>query len=334
MSQPRPELAAVEKLQQAAGAYFLSRCLHVAADLGIADYIGDAPVAASELARATGSHVGALGRILNLLCAHGIFERRDGGYVHTATSRLLQTNHPESMRSFVRLFGLPLLFQTAMKLDRAVQMGQSVSNDVFSGGVFAYFAQNPEANRIFNEAMAGKAHGEVPAILAAYDFSKFGLIGDIGGGRGHLLEAILAACPGSKGVLFDLPHVLKERTPAASSRITLSPGDFFKDPIPVCDAYVLMEVIHDWPDEEARAIFKAVRRAAPRHAKLLVIEAPIPNDPGPCWTKTLDIVMLDLLGGSQRTPDEYRKLLADSGFCLDRVIDTAVGYSIFEASVV
>jgi hypothetical protein len=133
-------------------------------------------------------------------------------------------------------------------------------------------------------------------------------------------------------VLFDLPHVIAHAGGIASDRLTLPGGDFFRDELPRCDAYVLMEVIHDWPDEESRTILTAVRRAASNGAKLLLIEAVMPNEPGPSWTKTLDILMLGLLGGSQRTSGEYRTLLSDTGFRLDRIIDIADGYSILEAS--
>lgn len=328
-----PETSPFEILQQVTGAFFVSRCLQIAADLGVADALGDEVATASALANATGAHAGALGRVLDLLSAHGIFERRDGGFAHTPASRLLRTNDPRSGRSFVRMFGLPVLWKAAGALNQAVKTGRSVGNDVVPGGFWGYVADNPDAGRIFDEAMTAKAHDQVTAAVAAYDFSKFPLIGDIGGGRGHLLEAILAASPGSKGVLFDLPRVIQEASGRASDRLSLRAGDFFKDELPVCDAYILMEVIHDWGDDEADQILKAVRRAAPDHAKLLLIEAAIPDDPGPCWTKTLDIVMLALVGGIQRTYGGYEKLLAQSGFRLDRSIDIGASYSIFEASV-
>jgi len=145
------------------------------------------------------------------------------------------------------------------------------------------------------------------------------------------LSAILEAVPNAKGVLFDLPHVVEERSAMASSRLTLQPGDFFKDPLPRCDAYILMEIIHDWPDEEAVAILKALRRAAVPRAALFLIETIVPADPGPDWSKMLDIHMLTLLGGKQRTLREYEILLGRAGFAFQREIDTRAGISIVEA---
>jgi hypothetical protein len=192
-------------------------------------------------------------------------------------------------------------------------------------------AENPEANGIFNATMAAKAHGQVAGILAAYDFSGFSLIGDIGGGRGHLLRAVLGSAPTVKGVLFDLPHVIEEAAGIASERLTLQSGDFFKDALPVCDAYLVMEIIHDWADKEAVAILKAIRQAAPSHAKLLLLETMIPTDPGPDWSKMLDIHMLTWVGGWQRTRQEYETLFDSAGFSFTREIHTGADISIIEA---
>jgi hypothetical protein len=202
---------------------------------------------------------------------------------------------------------------------------------VLPEGLWGYYAQHPEESKVFNAAMASKAFGQVAGVMAAYDFSGFGTVGDIGGGRGHLLQAVLKAAPTAKGILFDLPTVIEEVADLASDRLKLQAGDFFKDALPVCDAYLIMEVIHDWPDEEALAILKAIRQAAPAHAKVLLLEQLISTDPGPHWTKMLDIHMLTLLGGRQRSLQEYEDLLSRAGFKLEREISTFSDVSILEA---
>jgi hypothetical protein len=184
---------------------------------------------------------------------------------------------------------------------------------------------------IFNAAMVGKAHGQIGAIVAAYDFSRFSLIGDIGGGHGHLLRAVLAATPTASGVLFDLPQVIEDAAGAASDRLTLQAGDFFADALPVCDAYLVMEVIHDWADEQSIAILRAIRTAAAPGARVLVIEQIIPDSAGPHWSKMLDIHMLALLGGRQRTRQEYETLFANAGLSFVREVDTGADISILEA---
>jgi hypothetical protein len=192
-------------------------------------------------------------------------------------------------------------------------------------------AGHPDANEIFNQAMTAKAQGQIAGLIAAYSFAEFAKIGDLGGGRGHLIKAVLAATPGAKGVLFDLPHVIAQVSGNASDRLQLQGGDFFKDPIPVCDAYLMMDVINTWSDDRAVAILKNVRRAAPAHAKLLLLESVISEDSNPSWAKMLDITMLALLSGKQRTRAEHEKLLAAAGFRFQRAIDVRGTFTILEA---
>ena len=312
--------------------YAVPRCLHIIADLGVADALDDSPQTVAELAASTGADAGALSRALRLVSAHGIFEPRNGAYVHTTASRLLRTDHPQSMRSFVRMIGFPIGWKCFELLGHSMLTGESAAEQVMPGGVWAYFAQHPEMSQIFDEAMTGKAHSQIAGILAEYDFSPFKTIADIGGGRGHLLQAVLGVAPRATGVLFDQPHVVEQAPTAA--RLILHPGDFFNDALPVCDAYMIMQVIHDWSDGEALTILRAIRQAAPTHAKLLLIEAIVPEEAGPSWVKMLDIFMLVQLGGKERTRREFADLLAASGFRLDRVIDVGLGTSILEAAVV
>lgn len=180
--------------------------------------------------------------------------------------------------------------------------------------------------------MVAKAHAHIAGILRSYDFSAFKVIGDIGSGRGHLLSAVLERVPTARGVLFDLPHVVEVAAGAVSPRRTRQAGDCFKDELPTCDAYLVMEVIHDWSDAESVSILKAIRRAAPSHAKLLLMEEMVPEDPGPARSKMLDIHMLALIGGKQRTRREYEVLFDAAGFSFQREIETGAGISILEAA--
>ena len=314
--------------------YAVPRCLHVIADLGVADALDGSPRTAAELAASTGVDAGALARALRLVSAYGIFEARGEGYVHTPASRLLRKDHPQSMRSFVRMLGFPMYWKGFEILSHSVTTGKSAVEQLIPEGQWAYFAQHPELSRIFEQAMTEKAHGQIAGILSGYDFSPFQTIADIGGGLGHLLQAVLSNTPNAVGVLFDQPHVVNNAAAKASSRLKLQGGDFFKDSLPVCDAYMIMQVIHDWSDEESAAILSAIRRAAPAHAKLLLIEAIVPEDADPSWIKMLDIFMMVILTGKERTRREFESLLSTSGFCLDRVIDVGMGTNILEASVV
>jgi hypothetical protein len=244
---------------------------------------------------------------------------------------MLRSDHPQSMRAFVRMFGLAINWDAYGELEYSVRTGRRAMEKTLPEGVWSYLMQNPEANSIFNAAMLAKAQGQIPVIVSAGNFSRFKVIGDIAGGRGHLLAATLEAAPESKGILFDLPHVVKEASSLASSRLTLQGGDFFRDALPRCDAYILMEVIHDWPDNEAVAILQAVRQAAPPGAILFLIETIMPPSAEPDWSNMLDIHMLTLLGGRQRTLQEYKALLEEANFRFQREIDTGAGISIIEA---
>ena len=319
-------------VQGIAGGYCLSRCLHVVADLGVADALDATPRTAADLAAVVGVDPGALERVLRLLAAHGVFEVRSNAFAHPAASRLLREDHPQSMRAFARLFGLPLNWALFGAFGEAVRTGHPAVAAVHPEGFWGYLAQHPEEGRVFNQAMADKARAAVGGILAAYDFAAFGSIGDIGGGSGHLLRAVLDHTPEATGVLFDLPHVIAEASALASDRLVLQAGDFFRDPLPHCDAYLLMEIIHDWEDVQAVAILRAVRAAAPAHAKVLLIETLVPEEPGPDWAKMLDIHMLALLGGRQRTRGEYAALLDQAGLVFAREIETGAGISVLEAT--
>ena len=318
-------------LQQMTSGYILSRCLHIVAEIGIADVLDNSPRTAAELANLAGVNADALNRVLALLSAHGVFETRGDRFEHTPASRMLQTNHPQSMRAFVRNIGAPLKWMAYLDLDYSVRTGQAAVEKSFPNWQWNYYAEHVEEGAIFNAAMADKARGQIPAIVKAYDFSGFSVIGDIGGGLGHLLFAVMDSAPNAKGILFDLPHVIQAVADVHSDRITLKSGDFFRDRLPVCDAYLLMEIIHDWGDDQALAILKALREVAPSQAKLLLIETVVLETPGPHWSKTLNVHMLAMLGGRQRTLKEYESLLQNAGFSFQREVDTGAGISIIEA---
>lgn len=316
-----------------------ARAIHIAAELGIADHIGGDPVPVGELAGRCGVDAGALDRVLRLLASIGIFERAadadshgDGGYRHSEASRLLRDDHPMSMRAFARMIGLPVMWDSFGALGSSLRTGSPAIDQIAPGGLWAYLQRHPDEARTFDEAMTAKARADIAAVLDAYDFRSFRTIADIGGGRGHLLQAILDAAPSARGVLFDLPPVI-ESLDVASPRLTFHSGDFFVDPLPTADAYVLMEIIHDWPDGQALAILRAIRRAAKPGAVVLVIEATVPDHPDP-RVHTLDLIMLAVTGGRERTAGQLGRLFHEAGFHLSAVVDTAGQVRVVEAVAV
>jgi hypothetical protein len=318
-----------ETLLQISGGAVLPRCLHAIANLGVADALGETPQNAAALAGATGAHAEALERALLLLAANGVFEHSDGVFRHNGASRLLRADHPQSMRPVVRMFGLPALWAVIGEIEHSVRTGLPSADKVLAGGIWGYFSSHSEEGAIFDQAMFAKAHGQVASVVASYDFSGSRTIGDIGGGRGHLLQAVLAHAPAARGVLFDRPRVVEQVASIASDRLTLRSGDFFTDALPACDTYLLMEVIHDWDDDHSIRILRQVHSAAPPRARVLLIEALVPEGPGPSWARTLDLWMLTITG-KQRTLQEYASLLSRAGFEHTRAIDTPGGVSIVE----
>jgi hypothetical protein len=306
----------------------VARSIHIVAELGVADALDDRPATAAELANRVGANTDAMNRILRLLASHGVFAVEQDGYTHTAASKLLRSDHPQSLRSFARMMGMPVIWNSFTDLGTPARTGMP---SLSWSGLVQYFRDHPEEARLFNEAMVGKSGGVIPAVTGAYDFTPFRTIADIGGGRGHLLRAILDRSPNASGVLFDLPHVIADCKDNASERLRLQAGDFFVDTLPVADAYVLMEVIHDWTDEKATMILKAIRRVAPEHARLLIVETLVSDAPGPHFGKTLDVIMLAVTGGRERSTLEYQNLLSAAGFHFQRVVPTRSQHAVVEA---
>ena len=308
-----------------------SKCLHLVAELGVADEVGDEPVSVAELASRCGADPDALDRILRLVTAHGIFEQRPDGYVHTEASRLLRSDHPMSMRAFSRMIGLPVFAATFNALEHSVRTGSPAIELVASKGLWPYLQEHPGEAEVFGQAMTAKAAADTAAILAAYDLSRFGTIADIGGGRGHLLRAVLDAVPNVQGILFDLPEAIGSLD-IDDERLTRQAGDFFVEALPAADAYVLMEVIHDWADAECVAILSAIRRAASPGATVLIIEDVLPDDQVDPRSQTLDVIMLSVTGGRERTVSQLGELFDRAGFRLAGVTETAGAMRIVEGT--
>lgn len=327
---PVAATSALELILQTSGGYCVARSLHVAADLGVADCVDAAPVRIADIAAPLRVDADALGRILNLLSAYGIFSVSAETVSHTDASRTLRSDHPQSTRDLARMFGLSFFWQTFEALDHSVRTGAPTAPKVHADGLWSWLAERPDASAVFNGAMMGKSFGQVAGVIQSYDFSRFRTIADIGGGRGHLLEAILQKWPDTTGVLFEQPHVIEEARGIASDRLELVAGDFFAGGLPQADAYILMEVIHDWADDDSLKILGAVRDAAPKGATVLLVEQLMPETPGPHWVKMLDVHMMALFAARQRSAREYDRLAEQCGFTRRGVIDTPAGITLLE----
>lgn len=329
MAPPQP----FELVWRLANGVTVSKCLHVIAGLGVADKLGDGSLTADELASRCGADADALGRALQLLAAHGVFEFDGEEFRNSPASDLLRAEDPMGMRSFSQMMGLPVFAGAFANLERSIRTGLPAAEAVDPRGLWAYLADHPDEGAVFDQTMAAKSAPNIAAIIGAYDFTQFATIADIGGSRGHLLRAVLDSAPGARGILFDLPAVIGA-VESEDDRIELRPGSFMTDPLPVADGYILMNVIHDWPDDEAVKILEAVRRVAEPGVKLLVIETLLPEDGVDLIGQFTDIIMLAMHAGKERSFSQLEEILSRAGFGGASVHETQGLVSIIEASPV
>lgn len=297
-----------------------SRCLHVVANLGVADVIGEEPMPIARLAAELGVDTGSLARLLRHLVALGLFSVHGGKVEHNDASRLLRSDHPLGMLPMAQLMALPLIWDSVRHLEDAVRTGRPGTTFHDPRGFFGYLADHPDESAVYDRGMTAMTTRRIAAHVPAYDFSGLGVIADIGGGRGHLIRAILDQTPEARGIVFDQAHVVKDAL--THDRLMVLAGSFFIDPLPQADCYVLSNIVHDWADDEARAILRAVREAATADSTLLLMEFVVPEDDENFDATDIDIDMLILVGGRERTVQEYDELLASTGWRLARTIPT------------
>ncbi|OBG27973.1 methyltransferase [Mycobacterium sp. 852002-51057_SCH5723018] len=328
-----PPAAMLEMITNA----WAAQAITAAADLGIADALAKGPLSADELAAAVNANADTVSRLLRALISRGVFrQRRDGRYELTPLAETLGTGGDVSLRALARFLGSPQQREHWSHLTDAIRTGRAVVPELRGKPVFEYLAEEPEFAAIFNSAMTSMSELAIAAVTAAYDFSRYATIVDVGGGHGRLLAAILEATSHARGILFDLPQVvagahdiLAERH--VRDRVEVIAGSFF-DAIPDGgDAYVLKNVIHDWPDDDAAHILGNVRKAAAAGHHVLLVEFVIPRHKREFFGKWADLEMLVVAGARERSTGEYARLLDRAGFRMSRVVKTASPFSVVEA---
>ena len=336
---PEQELPPPSALYRMVTGYYVSRAVHVAARLGIADLLAEGPGSCDELAKATGTHADSLRRVLRLLASAGVLvEEEDGRFALTPIGACLRSDVPGSMRAVALLFG-GITQQAWGDLLYSVETGEPAFRRVFGMDSFDYMAEHPDEAANFDAAMAGFTKRIAIAVAEAYDFSPFDRIVDIGGGNGTLLAGILTANPTLAGVIFDLPHVAARageqiRELGLEGRCEIAGGDFFKEVPGGGDAYLLKHVIHDWNDDRAIDILRSCRRAMGAEARLLIIEGVYPpridQSDESRGAAANDVNMLVCTGGRQRSAAEFRGLFDAAGFRLTRIVPTQAPVKVIE----
>jgi C-methyltransferase len=318
-------------------ATWTSQAITVAAQLGVADSLSDGPLPIEELAARVGADADALGRLLRALIGKGIFrQRRDGRYELNSLAATLRSDAPISMNCAAQFYGSREQRERWTLLVDSIRTGGTVVPALRGAESFDYFAGQPELAGLFNRTMTSVSELTDGPVVAGYDFSAYPTIVDVGGGHGPLLAAILAGAPASRGVLYDLPRVVADapgllREHKVADRVHIADGSFFDSVPSGGDAYILKNILHDWPDEKAVRILRNVRKAAGPRAAVLLIEMVIPKHDRDFPGKWVDLEMLLNLGARERTADEYRALLNEAGLQMTRVVETASPLSVVEA---
>jgi O-methyltransferase domain len=289
------------------------------------------------LAAVTRCDPNALGRVLFALSQLGLFVRtEDGRFGLTSLGACLRSNHPEGLNAFARYQSHAMVQRPWSQLLHTVRTGETAFDAVFGTELFEYLANNPDAAELFTAGMAARTSEHLRAIVAAYDWGSFRTIIDLGGADGVLLTSILATAPDARGVIFDQQRIRAsaERRIASARlqpRCTFANGDFFTAVPGGGDAYLLKYVLHDWDDDQVVTILRNVRHTAPISARLLVIEPLLPQDGAPALEAAImDVAMLAVTGGRERTAHEFAALYARAGFRLNRVLPTASPFCLVE----
>ena len=335
MGQQLPPQAIIAQMSMG---FIVSQAISVASKLYIADHLKDGAKTTAELAELTGTHEPSLYRLMRGLASTGVFQKgEDGRFSNSVLSEFLRSDHPESFRAASHMICDHEHWRPHGNMLQSVKTGEIAFEYTFGMPVFPYYAQNPEPAQVFDNAMTSFGYSIANAVAAAYDFSEARTIADIGGGHGILLATILKNNPEAKGILFDQPQVLEGADKIlesinVSERVEKTSGDFFSA-IPVeADIYLMKFIIHDWNDEQSVTILNNLAESAKPGSKVLLVESVVEEDDNaPSMSKVMDLNMLVMTGGKERTEKEYAELFEKTGFRLVKVHPTPSPMQIVEA---
>jgi SAM-dependent methyltransferase len=292
-----------------------TKALAAVVDLGIADALADGGRPVEELARGAGVDADALHRILRALASDGVFaEGEPGVFCHTAASKLLLA---PAWSEFAHLFG-GVFYGAVADLDQAARTGSATFPDRFGDEFWSWLGAHPGERKVFDRAMAGEKEGSAER-LAALEWHAGETVVDVGGGSGALLVELVRLRPELRGIVFDLPETDRDES-GFGANVEFVAGDFF-DSVPTGDAYVISAILHDWDDERATAILRTIRATAPKGGRVLITETVVPPGNEREGAKWLDLLMLVLAGGRERTESEWRALLEGAGLETVRIED-------------
>ncbi len=315
-----------------------TQAIHLAALLGLADLVKDGPKSVAELAQATAMHQSSLYRLLYALASCGYFvEVEPGVFAQSPLSFTLRTDIPHSLHALAIMQGEGWQWQPLQYALRSIQTGKEVFSEIFGKDYWGYLSEdNPEAGRLFAQAMRSVSVQGDLAVARGYDFSSAGTIIDIAGGEGSLLTTILQTYPASHGILFDQAAVIEAARQHPSinelqSRLTLVAGNFFEAIPSGGDIYTVKHIIHDWEDAECIQLLSNCSKVMNVGSRLLVVdEIIVPGKKIPSGVALLDLLLHFILPGRKRSEEEHRALFAAAGLQLTHIYPTESNYVILE----
>lgn len=336
MTQPGMELPPPAQVMQMMMGHWVAQVLGTVATLGVADHMQTGPRSSAELAEAVHAKPDALHRLLRAAAAVGIFVENGDRYSLTPLGDCLRSDAPVSMRDIVIAELSPGHWLPWGRLPDAIRTGKPQAEEALGMDTWAYYAKHAAEGACFARGMGNLSTMAAMQVTAAIDFSAFGTIVDVGGSQGVLVAAALRAAPKSRGIILDRPEVIAAGAATVKSygfgdRLVGQGGDFFES-VPAGDAYLLKTILHDWDDERAIAILKSIARAAKPGAKIFIVEGMLGDTPMATAVKLLDVNMLVMLGGRERTAAEYAALLGAAGLRFEREVSTMGLFGVVEGT--
>jgi len=313
---------------------WVSRALYVATRLEVADHLCQGPKSLEELARVTQSHPESLCRLLRMLAEFQVFQEvAPCVFANTEMSSLLAKSHPETLHCLSLFYGEDM-HKAWEELFGSVQTGKPAFDLIFKESVFNYFKANPVRAQLFQQAMKEKSMAVIHSALSSYDFGAAGQLFDIGGGYGQFMEALIQKYPSLQGTLLELPEVvqtIRKSRPDLEKRCTLIPGDFFESIPKRGKLYLLKSVLHDWDDEKCLKILRNCHGAMEGGSKLLILEVVLTPTGHSSYASCMDLLMMAVTGGKERSLEAFQQMLESSGFVLEHIYPTSTEFSILEA---
>jgi predicted transcriptional regulator len=321
-------------LQMLSG-FQVSEALYVAAKLDIATVLASGPRTVNEIAAEVNADADALARIIRFLATLGLY-RTSGDQVEvTELGATLAKGRDTAYNA--ALYWMETHYAPFSRLLDTVRTGKTAADEYYGKGFFDWVYENPERVQVQNQAFAWATSALRDGMFDGYRLPEGTVVADIGGADGSMIVRLLADEPGRRGIVFDKPEVVTAAEKILANhqltgRVQVIAGDFFQS-VPAADVYILSYILHDWNDEECRRILRNIASATKPGARLVIVEAVIPPGDQPHPAKVIDLTMLAMGHGRERTAEEYASLLNSAGFTLDRIVPSPSMFSFTEATL-